>query len=187
MAERICKDPECGLPHAAKGWCKKHHARENYRANVAERRAQQATYRAKHREEAKARAAAWRAANPERAKEISRRYYAANREKALEYRRRYREANRAKVRENNRLRKQRERDAVRDLTPEQWSAILDLFDQRCAYCAADDVALTQDHLIPLANGGAHSESNVVPACQPCNSRKGNRPAPPFHPMFQQEE
>ncbi|MFI8830536.1 HNH endonuclease [Streptomyces afghaniensis] len=29
-----------------------------------------------------------------------------------------------------------------------------------------------DHLVPLARGGAHSLSNLVPACQRCNTSKG---------------
>lgn len=88
MAERICQDPDCDLKVHAKGWCKKHHARENYHANAAARRAQQASYRERHREEAKARAAAWRAANPERAVEASRRWYAEHADQVREYRRR---------------------------------------------------------------------------------------------------
>lgn len=31
-----------------------------------------------------------------------------------------------------------------------------------------------DHIYPLARGGAHTESNLRPCCQPCNSRKGAR-------------
>lgn len=187
MAERTCADPGCDLAHHAKGWCKKHHARENYRANAEQRRAQQATYRAARAEENRRRVTAWRVANPERVVEMSRRYYAANREKALERRRQYREGNRDKIRAANQRRKRLERGAtVHDLTPEQWVEIQQLFDHRCAYCARDDRPLTQDHLIPLSAGGGHTASNVVPACQPCNSRKGNRPAPPFHPMFRQE-
>lgn len=187
MDERICAEPDCGLPFHALGWCKKHHARENYRANAPARRAQQAAYRAQRAEANRQRVAAWRAANPERAVEVARRYYAAHADEALQYRRRYREANRGKIRESNNRRRRLQRGAtVYDLTAEQWAEIQALFDQRCAYCGRDDRTLTQDHLIPLSKGGGHTASNVVPACRPCNSRKGNRAAPPFHPMFRQE-
>lgn len=187
MTERICSEPDCDQPFHALGFCKRHHARENYRANIEQRRAQQAAYRAARKAENRQRVAAWRAANPDRVAELSRRYYADHREEALEYRRRYREENRDKIRAANQRRKRLQRGAtVHDLTLEQWAEIQALFVHRCAYCGRDDRPLTQDHLIALSRGGGHTATNVVPACQPCNSRKGDRPAPPFHPMFRQE-
>jgi hypothetical protein len=35
-------------------------------------------------------------------------------------------------------------------------------------------SLTRDHLIPLSRGGTNDWTNVVTACSPCNTRKGNR-------------
>ncbi len=90
--------------------------------------------------------------------------------------------------------KKRERDAARyavtrgapmaSLTREQWLAILEVHDHRCAYCLRSEgedgldgrpVKLTQDHVIAVTLGGEHTADNVVPACRPCNSRKCNRP------------
>lgn len=51
---------------------------------------------------------------------------------------------------------------------------------RCQYCgrAAAELkpreSLTRDHLIPLSRGGTNDWTNVVTACSPCNTRKGNR-------------
>lgn len=51
---------------------------------------------------------------------------------------------------------------------------------RCQYCgrtAADlrpRESLTRDHLIPMSRGGTNDWTNVVTACSPCNTRKGNR-------------
>ena len=51
---------------------------------------------------------------------------------------------------------------------------------RCQYCGRHAVelkpreALTRDHLIPLSRGGTNDWANVVTACSPCNTRKGNR-------------
>jgi len=61
------------------------------------------------------------------------------------------------------------------LTAEQWQATLEVFGHRCAYCLRGDLPMTQDHVIPISKGGAHSEANVVPACKSCNSRKLARP------------
>lgn len=63
---------------------------------------------------------------------------------------------------------------ISDLTRAQWRAIKALYGQRCAYCCLVFDRLTMDHVIPLAKGGSHTASNVVPACRVCNSRKGTR-------------
>jgi 5-methylcytosine-specific restriction endonuclease McrA len=60
------------------------------------------------------------------------------------------------------------------LTREEWTAIQVFFGHRCAYCGQGGLRLTQDHVIPLSRGGAHTADNVVPACRPCNRRKGTR-------------
>lgn len=62
----------------------------------------------------------------------------------------------------------------------------------CQYCGSTK-QLTLDHVIPRSKGGKHSWDNVVIACEPCNSRKGDRtphqagmtlrttPKAPMHP------
>lgn len=51
-------------------------------------------------------------------------------------------------------------------------AIKKAYGNMCAYCGRP--AATVDHVIPLARGGPHIASNLVPACGSCNSQKGNR-------------
>jgi 5-methylcytosine-specific restriction endonuclease McrA len=61
---------------------------------------------------------------------------------------------------------------------------------RCQYCGRMQhelkprEALTRDHLVPLSRGGTNDWTNVVTACSPCNTRKGNRLASEIgmHPM-----
>lgn len=47
---------------------------------------------------------------------------------------------------------------------------------RCAFCTntfrSED--LTFEHVIPKSRGGNTSWENIVPACEPCNAKKGNR-------------
>jgi hypothetical protein len=45
----------------------------------------------------------------------------------------------------------------------------------CKYCGAQapDVALTVDHVIPVALGGSDDPTNLVTACQPCNAGKAS--------------
>ena len=47
----------------------------------------------------------------------------------------------------------------------------------CQYCG-NTKKLTLDHVIPRSKGGKHSWDNVVIACEPCNSRKGDSEALP---------
>lgn len=41
----------------------------------------------------------------------------------------------------------------------------------CHYCPAE--ATTRDHVVPEARGGLTTWWNLVPACMPCNSTKGD--------------
>lgn len=45
---------------------------------------------------------------------------------------------------------------------------------KCAYCGRGDLPLTIDHIIPRSKNGEDSWENLVAACLPCNSKKGNR-------------
>ena len=49
---------------------------------------------------------------------------------------------------------------------------------RCVYCratAAPDRPLTREHVIPRARGGGRKDSRIiVPACAPCNQRRGSQ-------------
>ena len=63
---------------------------------------------------------------------------------------------------------------IADFTANDWSAILDIYDHRCAYCRKSGVLLTQDHVVPLSRGGNHSVDNIVPACLSCNASKGTK-------------
>ena len=43
----------------------------------------------------------------------------------------------------------------------------------CQYCLIDSVPMTIDHIISRKQGGGDSWDNLVAACVPCNTRKGN--------------
>ena len=57
------------------------------------------------------------------------------------------------------------------LSERVWSVILERFGRACAYCGATGVDLQREHVTPYSKGGATDESNIVPACKPCNARK----------------
>lgn len=63
---------------------------------------------------------------------------------------------------------------------------------RCQYCGEKFPSrdLTVDHVVPKSHGGRRAFSNLVAACEPCNSRKGNNAAIrprtlPRHPTYQE--
>ena len=69
------------------------------------------------------------------------------------------------------------RPAAIDPTPTLTNQALFARDQQlCLYCGRQyhRGTLTRDHVQPVSKGGLDIWENVVTACFPCNSRKGNR-------------
>ena len=44
----------------------------------------------------------------------------------------------------------------------------------CQYCSSKSNLLTIDHIVPKHKGGRDSWENLVAACVPCNTKKGNK-------------
>tara|TARA_B100001123_G_scaffold418110_1_gene521666 strand:- start:91 stop:615 length:525 start_codon:yes stop_codon:yes gene_type:complete len=44
----------------------------------------------------------------------------------------------------------------------------------CQYCNSKSSFMTVDHIIPKDKGGKDSWANLVTACVPCNTKKGNK-------------
>lgn len=61
-----------------------------------------------------------------------------------------------------------------NITLREWENILKNHSYKCVYCGTKERKLTMDHVMPLSKGGEHNKSNIVPACQPCNSSKCNK-------------
>jgi hypothetical protein len=57
--------------------------------------------------------------------------------------------------------------------------LLDRWQRRCAYCHTSGVPLQVEHLVPTSRGGSDRASNLVIACDACNTRKGSRTAEEF--------
>lgn len=153
----------------------------------------------KNKERAHARAHEYlaKSENAEANRRRSNNWYWANREHALESGRTRRASNidaihrydaertrtdwrrkqKARYKENRRA---KIAGVLSTLTQEQWIAILDLFEHRCAYCGAGGVTLEKDHVVPVSRGGNHSEDNVVPACRHCNAVKHTKTPEEMH-------
>ena len=71
---------------------------------------------------------------------------------------------------NSRLKRILE-NGTHDFTYEQWLSLIGFWDYTCAYCDERGSRLERDHVIPLAKGGEHTLSNIVPSCPSCNRKK----------------
>lgn len=110
----------------------------------------------------------WYANNRERVAETSRQWREDHREHHAKLARQWKKANPDKRREHDRHRRARKANAI--IEPVDEAAVYELCNRTCLYCGATE-DLTLDHIVALANGGAHSEDNLVVACRKCNSSK----------------
>ena len=120
----------------------------------------------------------WRT-NPEPLKAATARYHSKNPGKRKEFKKKWQENNPEKhllqMRSDVKRRKARKKGAtICDLTKDQWEQLKKEYNYTCAYCGLVPDILTQDHCVPLSRGGNHTITNIVPACFPCNSKKGTR-------------
>lgn len=122
----------------------------------------------------------WRAKNPEASRANDRASYARNREKRLKEKRDYYQRVRkhrdatpeGRLKDLNRKHRRRSLIGEGHVSSEEWQSIKAAHGNACAYCGTAERPLEMDHVKPLSRGGEHVASNIVPACKPCNSRKG---------------
>jgi 5-methylcytosine-specific restriction endonuclease McrA len=152
---------------------KRRRAKDPARARAIEKQ-----WRTDNPEKAHAKAARslkkWRAANPEKARTAARRQRAANPEARRAAEKRWRDANPFKVAAKFARRKALHARASGSFTDEQAAARVAFYGGICAYCRTRPHEHL-DHVIPLSKGGTNWPANIRPACEWCNSSKGNKP------------
>lgn len=145
-------------------------------ANSERIRQRKARYYAAKKEHLEQKHHAWVQANGDRIRAYSAFYYAANKATiARKGRQRRQDHPEYGVLAEARRRARKYAAKANDLTPEQWQEIKAHYQHRCVYCGKKQERLTQDHIVPLVDGGGHTVQNVVPACRSCNSKKGRKP------------
>ena len=112
----------------------------------------------------------WRKNHPDQHNAEGRDYYARHKERLAPYFAAYVRAHKELRQAIRARRRSRELSAEGNHTTEEWIALLQRYEYRCAYCGADG-PLEPDHRIPLARGGTNFIENILPACRRCNSRK----------------
>ena len=140
-------------------------------------------YRTKHGEVCRQRCREWYRKNLRRELERNRKknakQYAENREIILARNKLWRENNPASILQRGAKRRALKRQATINLQSIRlWMAkVLSKPSIRCYFCR-QRTPTTQvhfDHIIALANGGAHSVENLCASCEPCNLSKGAKP------------
>lgn len=190
-AMKTCSNPLCGktLPldqfykdrqkkdgHTSRcKECHSQHAAVYYQANTETILQQTAVYSKAHTPERRQRNNARRMANLDRFRQSSATYRLAHPERSRQLVRDSRKRHPETRRANELRRSARKRGApICDFTADQWKAMKELYQYRCAYCGKKLQRLTQDHVTPLSKGGSHTWDNIVPACLPCNLKKYNK-------------
>lgn len=120
----------------------------------------------------------WRIEHAEQRRQTARKWRAKNPEKSRRQSAEYRRNNPEQRRLQEQRREAKKRCLPATLTPQEWEDIKAAYNYSCAYCGKAwyeiDGVLTQDHVIPVDQGGGYTADNIVPACRSCNSHKNNR-------------
>lgn len=171
-------------------------SRQRHKASPEKKAASNRRYREAHAVQLREKKQRYHESHREQSRDASRRNYLAKRKERLEKGHTYYATNRKEIKErveryrlshpevsqesSSRRRARKATVPINDLTVAQWQEIKAAFGYRCAYCGRKMKRLAQDHITPLLHNGSHTASNIVPACQSCNSKKHT--GPPLKPV-----
>jgi 5-methylcytosine-specific restriction endonuclease McrA len=110
-------------------------------------------------------------AHPERRRAAKRLYYARHPERHKAAMAVYNKAHPEVRRAKGNAYRARAREAEGHFTSAEWRDLVESHAGKCAYCCVV-APLEVDHRVPLKRGGTNWISNVLPACGPCNRKKG---------------
>jgi 5-methylcytosine-specific restriction endonuclease McrA len=113
----------------------------------------------------------WAAENPDKVRQTQRNYRARHPELYREATKKYYLANPEVKRALERKRKARKHN--NPIFAISTKELKRLYAGPCSYCGISGT-MTLDHVVPISKGGVHGVSNLVPACNPCNSSKGQK-------------
>jgi 5-methylcytosine-specific restriction endonuclease McrA len=124
----------------------------------------------RHREQSRAGVKRWRKRHPDEHRAYRRAHYAANASRLNAQKAEWHRAH-PEVRVAMRQRRRAREAAGGSFTGAEWRALVKEYGFRCGYCGLLR-PLEPDHRIPLERGGPNVIANIIPACGPCNRKKG---------------
>lgn len=175
MPDATCNTADCDAPLYGRGFCQRHYNADYYRRRQDELKARAAAWRLANPERKRASDREWAKANPERKRANDARAWASKPERNREHHSRWYQANKEKNREGFQRRKARK--LANGSERVSYVAVLARHGMTCHLCEGPILSradLHFDHVIPLAQGGPHTEANIRPAHATCNLSKGAR-------------
>ena len=151
----------------------------NAEKNQERIKAYQKEYYQSRKEELKGKAALYRLNNIDKVTQSQRDYYLANRESIIKSVTEYAKRNPEKARRWAAMRNARARGAVEREAVDK-KVLAERYGRKCHICGGQipenvdrfhPLYFTMDHVVPLAEGGAHTYENVKPAHASCNKQK----------------
>ena len=149
-------------------------------------------YMEEHREQRNAQSHAWYVEHVDERRAYNSTHYTEHADEHAAKNKRFHQTHPGKASEySNRRRALKQGAALNDFTDTQWQAMKAAYGHQCVYCPLICKAcqkqthrLTQDHITPLSKGGPNTLTNIVPACQSCNSKKrAGAPLVPVQPLL----
>jgi 5-methylcytosine-specific restriction endonuclease McrA len=113
----------------------------------------------------------WNKSHPEHRRAAKRLYYARHREQHKAVMAAYHKAHPEVLRAKSNAYRARARAAEGQFTSAEWRALVESYGGKCAY-RGEAGPVQVDHRTPLTRGGRNSIDNILPACQKCNTEKG---------------
>lgn len=151
--------------------------------NPDARKKHDADYRVRNAERVAASKAAYKEKNPEKVKLAKRTWIKNNPEKMVAARAAWIQSNPEKHRMYRENRRALERNAPGKVSSDRVETLLGLQRKKCAVCRCDISKKYEiDHIIPLAIGGTHYDTNIQLLCVTCNRSKGKK-----HPVAYMNE
>ena len=171
-------------PERHRAWAREHRrqnpektraiSKKSYHKHKDKHQQIQRTWRRNNPEKAKAATQNWRQNNQDRLLESQRNRRQENREQTNEWNRNWKKQNPEKIKALNHRRDTRKTKAGGSYTASEWKALVDHYEGKCLCCGRSDVALTVDHVIPVAKGGTSNIENLQPLCLSCNASKRDK-------------
>jgi len=132
--------------------------------------------REKNKEIYTERALKWQKENKERAYAINKKWRnkEENKEKKRKLNANWMKKNPDKNAQNTRRQEARKAKLPYTFAIEEWNLCKAYFENKCSYCGSYSEKLHQEHFVPVVKGGGYTKQNILPACQWCNTSKGQK-------------